>query len=338
MIGWLRRYDDVISRGMRQILLRVEANAEIGRGHAVRSAALVDALAWDEPPIIVGDGSELQSLFPNAEIEPRERFAELAAEASLVIIDHPNPRVADLEIPGLKVVIDDGGEVASANIVVAGSGPPSRYAYPKLGEEVLRLCGPRYALLRPAFSKGRRITDEQSERGLLLAAGSGGNAARWLIGVLENAPGMPGRPSIDVVVGASFAEPERLRMLCEEGGHWLGCNLSASALADRLSTASVAVVTGGMIVPEVLALGVPCVAFPNEMELVEEIAWLDRLHALRGLDPRGAPADTWLRVGELLSDVRQAEALAVSGMRLFDGRGVNRVSAAIEARLSGVNH
>ncbi len=324
-------------REARKILLRVEANAEIGRGHAVRSAALVDALASDEPLIVVGEGAELRSLFPNAEIEPSERFAELAAEASVTIIDHPNPRVADLEIPGLKVVIDDGGDIASADIVVAGGGPPSRYAYPKLGEGVLRLCGPQYALLRPAFSKERRIRDERSKPGLLLAAGSGGNAARWLIGVLEVASGISGQPSIDVVVGASFAEHDRLRILCEEGGHWLGCNLSGSALANRLATASVAVVTGGMIVPEVLALGTPCVAFPNERDLVEEIAWLDELDALCGLDPRGAPEETWLRVGELLSDVRQAEALAASGMRLFDGRGADRVAAAIEERLSGAN-
>ncbi|MCP3983667.1 MAG: hypothetical protein GY723_04720 [bacterium] len=322
----------------RRALVRVDADASIGRGHAVRTAALIDALAWTEPPIVSGEGPDLGSLFPGARIEPAARFAELAEEARVVIIDHPNPHVADLEMPALKVVIDDCGEIGSADIIVAGSGPASRHVYPKLGEQVLRLCGPRYALLRAAFTKPRQATAGTAAPRLLLLAGSGTHASEWLLGLLADIEGELDRVALDVVVGASFADPGLLQEICNANGHWLGCNLAADALAERLSSASVAVVTGGMIVPETLALGVPCVAFPNEPELVEEIAWLDGENALCGLDPCGNPAEAWNHVRELLSDEERAVALATSGRRLFDGQGTARVAAAIEERLAGVPH
>ncbi len=305
---------------------RLDADASVGRGHAVRTAALLDALPGTAPPIVVGRGADdLAALFPGARIEPPARYEALAARADLLVVDHPDPREARVATSGLRVVVDDGGDAACADVVVNGSGPGTRHAYPKLPEEALRLCGPRYALLRPAFAEARGLREPAEVPEVIVVAGSGANAARWLLGLLAEPSGTL---HLCVVVGGSFAEPERLRSTCEAGGHELRVDLEAEELARRLCRASVALVTGGMIVPEALTVGVPCVAFPNEPDLVEEIAWLESEGALLGLEPKAEPEAAWARVEEALAQGPPAA-------RPFDGRGCFRVAGAVWERLAG---
>ncbi len=310
------------------VALRLDAHGRIGHGHAVRSGALLAEL-----PIaslaIAGEGEALSRHFPAASVQPAEAFASLADDADLAIVDHPDPERAIGRGAALRVVIDDGGDVATADVVVNGTGLPGRHGYPKLRPAALRLCGTAYTLIRAEFRQAR---PPSRRRGAVIAAGSGERAARWLHDLLATPLGLdvPG----SVVVSPSFPDRTALAAAAERQGLTLHAGLSAEALARLLAGAAVTLCTGGMTVPEALVSGTAGIAYPNEPDLVDELSWLAGQRALLALPGDGDPRDAREALRSLLDDAPRRKAQVQAAREVFDGRGAPRVAHVILGELA----
>lgn len=110
-----------------------------------------------------------------------------------------------------------------------------------------------------------------------------------------------------------------------------------AAMADHIASGRVALITGGMIMSEALAVGAPAVVFPQVDNLIPEARWFAERGAICDLGYDGG-MDTCRvgrEVGRLLSDRGAAGALSARGSRFIDGHGAARAASEILARLSG---
>jgi spore coat polysaccharide biosynthesis predicted glycosyltransferase SpsG len=112
--------------------------------------------------------------------------------------------------------------------------------------------------------------------------------------------------------------------------------LDAVCLADLMANSAAGLMTGGMIVFEALAVGLPAVVFPNVENLIPEVNWFATHGFVRDLGYDGAMAMDQVRDGldSLLSNRDVAVAQSAGGRRLVDGLGMQRVAQAIEEFLA----
>ena len=256
-----------------------------------------------------------------------------------VIVDLPR-HIADLwrklrSSAGLVIAVDDEGGEIDADLVINGAGPESYHCYPHCGNAVA-LTGPAYTLLRPPFRTTRwRDPDGPS---VSIVAGSGARAADWAFALAGDALDRDGWGEIRMAVNSSFPDFHQLRDACGGAGIRLVSGLDAKAMADHLASAKVALITGGMIMPENLAVGTPAVVFPQVDNLVPEARWFSAHGAIRDLGYEGG-MDMKLvhaEVGRLVEDRKEARSQSARGRELVDGRGVERAANAIRAVLATI--
>lgn len=324
-----------------QIVARVDANGRVGTGHAVRVRAIVDTLDSDAQLLVIGQGEELESIFPNGEIrKPAETLSTQIADAvaqtspALVLCDHPElePDLRhdlDRRVDVPVIIIDDFGGDHRASGIVNGTILPTHHHYPDQQEDALKLCGGDYALLRPSFGEVTRPTT--SSRAVGIVVGSGERATAWVNFLVSGALDLSQLGAVGIVVGRAYPEPDALAKKCAARGISFSQALSEQALADFLASSQVALVTGGMIVYESLAVGTPTIIFPLLQNMVAEAAWFDAHDCAVSLGSDGGFDAVILRqvITSLLADPESCEHLSAAGHASVDGLGVSRVCATL---------
>ena len=325
-----------------RLMLRIDADATIGFGHAVRCSALIEALGSGLNLIVAGDNaSALAPLFPVA------RIRSVAGEGfdSILLSEQPDAVIIDLpchteelwrklrSFARLVISVDDEGGAVDADLVINGAGPESYHCYPALRPDAVALTGPAYVLLRPPFRRTRwRVPDAAS---VSIVAGSGARARDWAFALAGDALDRSSWGEIRMAVSGSFPDLPQLRYACECAGIHLVSGLDAQTMAEHVASARVALITGGMIMPETLAVGTPAVVFPQVDNMVPETRWFAGHGAVRDLGYHGGMdmAQVRAEVERLLSDRSEARTQSARGRQLVDGRGAERAARAILSRL-----
>jgi spore coat polysaccharide biosynthesis predicted glycosyltransferase SpsG len=192
------------------------------------------------------------------------------------------------------------------------------------------LKGPSYCLVRPAF--GRTVwRGASATHGVVIVAGSGPRAGQW--GEIVTGDGIDRGTwgPLTVVVGQTFARLDALRDQCARIGADLKIGVTAETLAETLASRRLALITGGVIVYEAMAVGVPAVVIPQVENLIAEAKWFAAhgcIHDL-GFDAGMNPAVVASAVTRLLTDQQLANDMSTQSRRTIDGRGIIRAAAAI---------
>jgi spore coat polysaccharide biosynthesis predicted glycosyltransferase SpsG len=320
-------------------IFRIDANREIGYGHAVRTAALAAAL----PPgdtIVCGEVEQHPAFFPGARLidapstatECMQVMAELRPD--VIVCDSPLLDAgfwnsADTATCPPLVAIDDYGGDVMADLIVNGTVLPQYHHYPLLRASARACCGAQYALLRPEFSSANHWADPAEAR-LAIVVGSGRRAASWLQTLFEDGLLKERTFKVSVVVGWGFSEPELLGRM-RRSGIQVDQGLAASDLASLLCSSSALLCTGGMIVYEALALGVPAIVFPQEENLVEEAAWFAARGGILDLGTVAGGSGDMVRraVIALMKDSARRSELSRVARSLIDGAGIARAAKEI---------
>ncbi len=108
--------------------------------------------------------------------------------------------------------------------------------------------------------------------------------------------------------------------------------LNAKEMARTLASSTVALTTGGMIVYECVAMGVPTVVYPQEQNLVGECAWFESRGCVVSLGHEGGciAANVEEAVAGLLDHDDKLDCLSAAGRATLDGRGMHRAAEAID--------
>ncbi len=322
--------------------MRIDGGA-VGLGHAVRSSGVVNLLGDAVDLVLVGQGAGLERWFPAVpRIDPVRPLAEIcreqAADAVLLDIPHYPPGLfAELRRTGLPLIcIDDMGGAIDADLVINGTVLQDYHSYPQVPAGSTLLLGPRYALIRLDFGRIRWAPPLRPN--VLIVVGSGERAREWAYWLVTEGVDGTAWGSVTMVVGAAFPDFDVIAELGAQCGISLRCGLDAGALAHLLANASVALITGGMIVYEALAVGVPAVVFPLLANMLPEARWLAERGCILGLGGEGGMEAPTVRsaVGHLLSDHRAAEDMSRRQRSLVDGGGMERAARAIARLLGGV--
>lgn len=325
----------------KKILVCLDADHEIGLGHAVRTSAVLAALGRPVRLAVAGEGAQLDAFFPGAQRfagnDPASAIAAFAPE--LVLAD---PARADgawwsaLDAAAATIplaAIDDFGGGVIADLVINGTVLEQYHSYPCLRAGARVLAGAGHALLRAEFGE-HRWRDPAAPQ-VTIVVGSGDAARDWASWLVSGQLAMEGWGQVRMIVGAAFPDKSLLERACRERGVSLEYGLAGTQMARALADSTVALTTGGMVVYEAVAVGVPAVVFPQMANMIPEISWLARAGCLTDLGAGGGhdAARVGNAVATLLASRAGRFAMSAAQHAVTDGRGVHKAAQAIGALL-----
>jgi spore coat polysaccharide biosynthesis predicted glycosyltransferase SpsG len=326
---------------VKRLLIRLDANQDIGFGHAVRCARLLRMLRTPVRPIVMGDGKEIANQFGDAEIVPfdgghADEWVRVmkAADPHAIMVDLPlrteRPWSAIRSVGVPVVAIDDEGGAVDADLVINGTVVEEFHRYEGLPPSCRLLIGPQFTLIDAAFATHR--WSPLGCRSIVVVIGSGERAREWTFLLARDGLRRVGANSVTMVVGSGFTESGTLRLLLKQAGFNLRQGLTAEELAYEFAHSAAALTTGGMVVYEALAVGVPLVAFPQLENLKSEMAWFATRGCLTDLGYDGGMdmARVAAALSRLLDDRAAAAASSQAGRSIIDARGMSRAAQAID--------
>lgn len=334
------------------LVIRADADERIGLGHIGRTIALAEAwrarggqvryvatpsLAEAAAGWIARAGAELNVLSVGRySREDAERTVALAGSAPVVFDGFEPP--ADYRsmlragVRRLTFIDDVGGAGPWVSDVLVnqnyGAGPG---LYPTLPAGTATLFGPSFALVRNEFARWRDRRPRPGRRARRLAFSFGGADPK---DVATTALAAVDRLNIDdlrVILATGPANPR--------AGALAGLRRRASvtvlrqprSMARLLAWADVAVVAGGSTVWEAACLGVPMlgiVVAENQRPGAEALA-RDGLWRYLGAAEDISPAILARALEGMIADPAELRRLSEAGRSLVDGRGPERIAAAV---------
>lgn len=334
------------------LLIRADANAEIGIGHVMRCLALAQAWRDAGGSVTFALAAGVKELEPRlcsegaavVEISGEPAGAEDATETSEFCMRH---RAKWLVLDGYHfsreyresvkigttrlLLVDDHGERAPYNCDVVLN--PNPYAldamYPRRGEQTCFLVGPHYALLRREFGDfpGRNHRIATTANRILITFG-GSDPHNVTLHVLETLQEISSvRLDITVVVGASNPHLPSLREAVAKSSHVTKLLSNVDNMPEVISHADLAISAGGGTCYELAFMKVPMFLITmakNHEQSVE--AWGRAKAALAGgwfdtLEEKSLAAT----LRSLIGDSKLRGELVENASRMVDGRGAQRI-------------
>lgn len=335
-----------------KVAIRADATPTMGSGHAMRCLSLADALkargasvrfVVRELPghlaaLVVEHGHTLAMLPPIAADESgdAEQTLTACAPCDWIVVDHyalgANWEAAMRQTCRV-LAIDDLARPHRSDIVLDqnfADDAERRYAG-RIAEGSTLLLGPHYALLAHEFAEARRCCRARDGVARRLHVFLGGmDAANVTETVLKAvALGAPPDLGLEVVIGAAHPARAHIEALCAARPD-TQCHVQTSSMASLLAGADMAIGAGGSAIWERCALGVPtlalCVA-DNQRAVLHHGSRSGIVYAPEiAIDDVEAIA---LHLRALLANSGLRHHLSRNGLALVDGRGAERVAAAL---------
>jgi spore coat polysaccharide biosynthesis predicted glycosyltransferase SpsG len=314
------------------VTVLAEAGRGVGLGHLRRCQALVAALAtagantalfvsgagWEPAPATALDWIDDASAVTTAVRRRPDAVVVDSYRASESLL-----RDLRAQAPCVVAIDDLADRALPVSIVVNGSWHATSLAY-RTDADTVRLVGPRYALLDPAFGvpPSRRIGD--TVRRVLVSFGGDADTTPLLVSAVETVRRVLPRAAIDV------ATVVRTPLMADSA---VTVHHGLPSLRALIASADLVVSGGGMTLYECLASGAPVVATvlaDNQKPNVSEMA---RAGLIVAAEPSLEAA-----VARVSGDVALRRSLAARGREAVDGGGATRVAAAIieACRAAGV--
>ncbi|MGC8669233.1 MAG: UDP-2,4-diacetamido-2,4,6-trideoxy-beta-L-altropyranose hydrolase [Chthonomonadales bacterium] len=341
-----------------EVLIRADADAATGMGHAMRCLALAQALIaagnrvtwlgrWEPTSLQHRLAAAGVNAVPTTD-QPggREDLAHAlvrGAHSDWIVLDgyHFGAEfLGALRNTGSRImVIDDAPRLSFYNadlLLDQNLHPePPDYCLPAGARPLL---GPRYALLRSEFSRrpARSATPPHTAQNILVTMG-GSDPNGVTLNVLkacDHLARLHGNPFIRVVIGHS--NPRKAEVLSMAGSLGLHAEVLVAVedMGSLMNWAHLAVTAGGSTCWELAAVGVPMVILttaPNQTPVAEGLH-----RAGAGLHMGDASAvhaeDLTCVLATLIRDAERRGEMGCRGRRLVDGLGASRVADALSQR------
>lgn len=337
---------------MNTVVLRCDASASIGIGHAIRCYALAQAFrdAGFTPVFLMATGEEIlraqmrEDVFETIGLDAVTGSPEDSAQTRHYL-EHRAARflVLDGYDFGLEyqrsvrdghwamlVFDDEANRPICADFVLNQNLLASEAMYAGLTDAYL-LLGTRYAALRRQFQDRRRTPAAVHDPNLINVLISIGGSdphdyAAELVDTLEG---------VDVLDLRVLLGPAYRGKLANCEDHQTGSRLTyvrnVSQMADQIRWADVAVIGAGSTTWEVCCLGVPAVLVVSADNQRAIAAAVEARGAGRQLDPRalpiGATVACWLK--EWAGQPEKRRQMSKAASSLVDGLGAARVVQAL---------
>ena len=325
------------------VVFRVAGGAVVGFGHVRRCWTLAARLEADGAVVtFVAASSEALPILRaagyrvTAEATPTSLDETLrvcrARHADACIVDDPRVSLAELAAVNdhlATVCVDDLAlRDVPVDLVVNGTVGAERLAY-RGGRATRFLLGPSFVLLRPSFADAP-ARSSRSAVGRVLVLVGGGDAGDLPDTITRLIGEVLPAARVDVVIGPFAREPRwsdaaRARMTVHR---------APDELRPLMLGADLAVSGGGQALYELAATATPTIAMqlaPDQGLNLQGLAAMGAIRRIPGPDDSGFAGELERALAELGGDVRAREAMGGAGRGLVDGRGTERVAAAVLA-------
>lgn len=335
-----------------KLLIRVDADSEIGAGHVMRCLAL--AQAWQdaggeavfamatESPDIEGrlKSERMETLHLSAQPGSRQDAAETSAlalklEASWIIVDgyvfDSEYQRAIKELGARLLFIDDYGHCDwySADMILNQNVYAGESLYERREPHTRLLLGSRYVLIRREFLKWREWKREIADTGRRVLVSMGGadpdNATLTVIRVLQKLE----MPDIEarILIGPLNPHRESLEREIKNSSRNIELLTAATDMPELMAWADSAVSAAGSTCWEMAFMGLPFLALilaENQIKVAEELG--NRGLAVNlGYYHQNSSRQVADGLYHLLLSTQQRIAMAYLGQKMVDGEGCERV-------------
>jgi UDP-2,4-diacetamido-2,4,6-trideoxy-beta-L-altropyranose hydrolase len=335
---------------MATIAFRTTAGKQIGFGHLRRCLTLAGELRraagaamsvhfWidgDPAAVDVTAAAGFEARFVSGP-EPDATGALLeAGEVDTLVVDSYTVAGASFSAwrrrVGALVAIDDlADRELDVDVVVNGTPQAAQLSY-RTGPDVLRLLGPRYALLRPHFRE-LPLRPAAPRVGRVLVTLGGADPQSSTPAVVEAVQRALPDAALDVVVGPLFGPMPDLDRRVASDRERLRLHRDLDDLSALMSAADLAVSAGGQTLYELAATGVPTVALCLADNQAPNIAALAGVSLLSAGSVVESAAGRFHGVEEgcrqLAADSALRQRMSDAGRSLIDGQGAARVADVI---------
>lgn len=310
------------------VLFRLAAGPRVGFGHLARCRAVAAALGVAPRVSVRGSAATRRAAERlGLSVVPGGLRALDRLRPAMVVVDDPSsaegrPWVDGARRRGIPVaaLCDGGVGHVAADLVIDGS--------VRASATTADLAGPRYAVVDPRVPLLRRARPRAGRR-VCIAVGGGAHVFSQVPPLVAALARLA--PDVRIDVAPGFTARRRPALAA---GRWI----PPAALASTLALADLAVVAGGLTAYEACALGVPAVAVavvPSQQPTVRGLA--KRRAVVDGGPLYGADAPA--RIGRVAAALMGAPArrhqLARTARQLVDGRGAERIAAALRRLVAG---
>lgn len=334
------------------LLFRADADRHSGSGHLMRSMAIAEAaadqgLACRFAMRTCPDGLRDRLIQVGVAIDDLQPGNELAAFLSLIDKISPQAVVIDgyhfdeeyraaVHNAVCVLAMDDlvGGHILHADLVVNANPAARPGDYAGRVDEARLLLGLEFAPLRKEFRDAAEgPSPALAERDRLLVT-FGGSDPLGLSGPVVHRllAALPPGVTLDLVLGG--AHPDHDTLAARAAGDALfNLHVNSSDMAGLMASAGLAISAAGSTVLELAAMGVPAilaVTAENQEQMLrvqKELEWCD------GLDGRESGAEAPARIADmaigLWRDLEKRQKMAAKASKLVDGKGAERIVAAL---------
>lgn len=333
-----------------RILFFADAGAGVGGGHVMRCLTLADALGRSGAVCAFAATPAASAVLDAFAGEAVERLAipagepgacvaaaaqqALAWRAHAAVLDHYgaglDEEAALRAAVSRLLVIDDLRRPHLCDLALDSNLGRAAADYPGLDA----LCGPAFALVRPAFAALRADSLARRARGgevarILVSLGLtdlGGVTARVVRALLPQL----GERALDVVVGGAAASLPLLRRLAERDRR-LDLYVDTPDMAQLTARADLAIGAGGSSVWERCCLGLPTLTVVLADNQRANSEALVAAGAAAMVDATAADFDAHLAEAcvRLIGDGGLRRRLSAASAALCDGLGAERVAARV---------
>jgi UDP-2,4-diacetamido-2,4,6-trideoxy-beta-L-altropyranose hydrolase len=356
-----------------RVLFRADASVEIGTGHVVRCVTLADALRQQGADVafacraLAGDllGWLGQKNFKTLALEDRS-LNHLEAVNTLIscqqiwgdevpvdwlVVDHYAldatwERAMRCQCRRIMVIDDLANRPHDCDLLLDQNQldvEPNTYQR-WVSPECQQLLGPKFALLRPEFTKLRQHINKEEAGSHRFQPGRYSDVANVLIffggsdptgecfkalDALKVLP--PGvRLQVDLVAGAGNPQYETLQARCRNLPD-VTLHRQVNAMADLMHQATVSIGAGGGTTWERFCLGLPSlvIAVADNQVAISETLAQQGYHLYLGQSSLVTPTQLAEALQTMLAKPEQRQVFSQAGLALVDGQGTQRVLEAI---------
>jgi UDP-2,4-diacetamido-2,4,6-trideoxy-beta-L-altropyranose hydrolase len=340
------------------LVLRVDGSERIGLGHIVRCMVLADVLAkTDVKPIFVTQAADptvvmllrdsghmviLLSGKPGSPQDATETIDALRKTSAGGIFVDLSYDIAGIASPAARTYLQTLRKASPMLAALDGLGQTD-FDYdllilPFVGAKTFGLkvhpltkvlLGPSYFILHPDFCNAApRIIPPVAQNVLVTMGGS--DPSKLTERVLEALALSDNRTNLRVVLGPAF-NPTRMNALRALCARLKADCVSGKAMADLMTWADLAVISGGLTKYEAAICGLPSIALSQnstEAQFTDEFAKIGSLEHL-GLGAQIESSHLTQQLIKLGLDDARRRRMSEAGKALMDNKGSDRVAQAL---------
>jgi len=337
------------------LVLRADADAQIGVGHVMRCLALAQAWQSAGHRAIFAVGSCPATLCERLRregcaLEPVKASRGSSADGgeTIAIAGRLGSRnlVVDgdafdeqyqkqIKQAGLRLLLLEdyvGAGYYSADWIWNADLPPGEEVYSQRGPGTRLLLGPRYALLRREFLAARpRERSAPAATAKVLITFGGSDPQNATLEALRGLAVLKGSGvQARVLVGGANPRLDLLQAAARELAGNVEVLSDVQDMPAQMLWADIAVVASGVTVWELLYMGVALIAWPRYPADLPGLELLAKAGAVTVLEADANAGNIAKALRTLLPDGQRVRRMSDTGQKLVDGRGAERVVRLIE--------